>query len=148
MYIKTEPIPMVYKKRNLIIGIESPNDELFLRHFIQKALDGANHDDYIEEEISFGENLLKLIIDSSTEGDGISKELLFGDRVKILRKRNNMNQKELSIASGITQATISRIESGQVNELRSANLSRLAKALGVSIDCLLGDIETLIGDMK
>src|SRR5207245_6013794 len=41
-------------------------------------------------------------------------------------------------ASGITQATISRIESGQVEELKSESLKSLATALGVTVDYLVG----------
>jgi len=45
-----------------------------------------------------------------------------GERVIILREKRGMNQKQVSDASGITQATISRIESGQVKQLKSEAL--------------------------
>lgn len=48
-----------------------------------------------------------------------------------------MNQKQLADASQITQATISRIESGQVRQLKSEALKRLATALGVTVDYLI-----------
>jgi transcriptional regulator with XRE-family HTH domain len=64
-------------------------------------------------------------------------------KVKKKREEKGMNQKELANASGITQATISRIESGQVRELKSGALKRLASALGVTVDFLVGKTERL-----
>jgi len=61
-----------------------------------------------------------------------------GEKLKELRKKKAMNQKELAKASGITQGTISRIEKGQVLQLKSDALKRLAGALGVTMD-YLGD---------
>ena len=66
-----------------------------------------------------------------------------GKRVKWLREKLRMNQKQLAEASSITQATISRIESGQVKELRSEALKRLAEALRVTVDYLVGRTHTL-----
>lgn len=60
-----------------------------------------------------------------------------GDRIKFFRERKNLNQKELAEVTGLTQATISRVEAGQVNQLRSDALRNLAIALDVSIDSLL-----------
>lgn len=64
-----------------------------------------------------------------------------GKKVKQLRIKKGMNQKELAEASEITQATISRIESEQVKELKSEALKRLAMALGTSMDFLGGKID-------
>jgi len=61
-----------------------------------------------------------------------------GDRVKDLRVKKEMNQKKLSESSGITQATISRIENGKVKQLKSEALKRLSEALGTTIDYLMG----------
>lgn len=63
-----------------------------------------------------------------------------GDLLKIQRKKLDMNQRQLAKASGITPATISRLESGQVKELKSEALKRLADALNVTVDYLLGRI--------
>lgn len=62
-----------------------------------------------------------------------------GEKVKELREKKGMNQKELSKAADITQATISRIEKGKVNQLKSEALKRLANALGSTIDYLVDD---------
>ena len=66
-----------------------------------------------------------------------------GQRVKALKTKLGMNQKELADKSGITQATISRIESEKVQQLKSDALSRLAEALGVTVDYLVGRTNAL-----
>ncbi len=64
-----------------------------------------------------------------------------GRTLKALRQKQSLNQKALSSLSGVSQATISRIETGRVRQLRSAALKNLADALGVSVDFLMGDPE-------
>jgi len=64
--------------------------------------------------------------------------MTLGERVKSLREREGMNQKELADASTISQATISRIESGQIEELKSDALIKLAEVLKVTVDYLIG----------
>lgn len=64
-----------------------------------------------------------------------------GKTLKALRQKQNLNQKALSALSGVSQATISRIETGRVRQLRSSALKNLADALGVSVDFLMGDNE-------
>ena len=66
-----------------------------------------------------------------------------GEKVKELREKKGMNQKQLSEASLITQATISRIESGKVNQLKSDALKRLADALGSTVDYLVDRTDQL-----
>lgn len=66
-----------------------------------------------------------------------------GKRVEQLMIKKNMNQKKLADASEITQATISRILSGQVKELKPETLKRLAKALGTTVDYLVGKTERM-----
>lgn len=68
------------------------------------------------------------------------------EKVKDLREKKGMNQKQLAEASNITQATISRIESGWVKELKSEALKRLAEALGVTVDYLVDKTEKLTPD--
>lgn len=63
-----------------------------------------------------------------------------GKRILRLRLNKDMKQKELADTVGITEATLSRYE----NELRSPKgeiVLKLAKALGVSSDYLLGSEE-------
>jgi len=66
------------------------------------------------------------------------KGFTLGELIKIRRKKLDMNQRQLAKASGITPATISRLESGQVRELKSEALKRLADALNVTVDYLVG----------
>jgi transcriptional regulator with XRE-family HTH domain len=69
--------------------------------------------------------------------------MTLGEKVRQTREKLGMNQKQLAEASGITQATISRIESGQVKELKSEALKRLAKALGITVDYLVDKTDRL-----
>ena len=61
-----------------------------------------------------------------------------GVRVSMYRKVKQMSQKQLALASGLTQATISRLESGEIEQLKSDALQRIARALGKSVDTLMG----------
>ena len=71
------------------------------------------------------------------------KTFTIGELLKIQRKKLDMNQRQLAKASGITPATISRLESGQVKELKSEALKRLAEALNITVDYLVGRTTTL-----
>jgi len=64
-----------------------------------------------------------------------------GKTLKALRQKQALNQKALSALSGVSQATISRIETGRVKQLRSSALKNLADALGVSVDFLMSDTD-------
>ena len=67
--------------------------------------------------------------------------MALGKTLKALRQKQSLNQKALSALSGVSQATISRIETGRVKQLRSSALKNLADALGASVDFLMGDNE-------
>ncbi len=58
----------------------------------------------------------------------------FSERLARLMKSRNINQKTLSTLASIAQGTISKYRNGQ--EPKSAELYRMAKALGVSMDYL------------
>ena len=62
-----------------------------------------------------------------------------GWNLKELRQKKSLNQKDLSDRSGVSQATISRIETGRVRQPGSSALKNLADALGVSADSLMDD---------
>jgi transcriptional regulator with XRE-family HTH domain len=70
-------------------------------------------------------------------GPGGRRAMSLTEKVRCEREKLGMNQKQLAAASKITQATISRIESGQVKELKSEALKRLAAALRVTVDYLV-----------
>lgn len=56
-----------------------------------------------------------------------------------LRKRKGWNQLELARAAGIPQPTICRLESGAIEQPKLATITKIAKALKVSIDYLVSD---------
>jgi transcriptional regulator with XRE-family HTH domain len=49
-----------------------------------------------------------------------------------------MTQEQLAKASGVKQSHISRLETGDIKDVKGSTLARLARALGVSADYLLG----------
>lgn len=67
-----------------------------------------------------------------TDKDGI-----FIERLTERMRQKNMNGSQLSSASGLTEATISRYING-IRQPSAANLVNLSSALGVSSDYLLG----------
>jgi transcriptional regulator with XRE-family HTH domain len=61
-----------------------------------------------------------------------------GDRIKKRRQELRLSQQELSNLTGVRRATISDIESGKQPGMSVDTARRLARALGVSIDYLVG----------
>ncbi len=62
---------------------------------------------------------------------------IFSDRLSLLLEKNNMTQRELAEAIGVTTATLSRYVSG--NRLPSGNtVANIATALHTTSDYLLG----------
>lgn len=66
-----------------------------------------------------------------------------GDRLKTVRKRRGLSQRELSRASGVSLSLISKLEQGQVTGTRAETAHLLARALRVPTTRLLsGDAPT------
>lgn len=63
----------------------------------------------------------------------------FGAQVRALRKARGMSQVELGKRTLTSQATISRVETGDYDVVGWRLPDRLAAALGCSIDELLGE---------
>lgn len=57
-----------------------------------------------------------------------------GYRIKEIRESLNMTQAELSIKSGVSRVTISGLENGSMRATSTKTLTKLANALGVTID--------------
>lgn len=57
-----------------------------------------------------------------------------------VRKNRNMTQEELAAASGINRVTIAKYETGR-QEPTVANALKLATALGVTVDELIGAVD-------
>lgn len=69
----------------------------------------------------------------------LSNSPAVGRRIRFLREKKGMSQKELVVASGIPQWKLSRIEKG-TRPLRPAALAAIAVALDVTVDVLLKDL--------
>lgn len=63
---------------------------------------------------------------------------LVGENVKRLRTRRGLNQAELSMLSGLSRFTISKIEARDI-EAHSSTLRKLASGLGVSVEDLFDE---------
>ena len=61
-----------------------------------------------------------------------------GERVLVLRRRMDLSQHGLADKAGVDVMTISRLERGDKKRLEVEPLARLAHALGVTTDYLLG----------
>lgn len=57
-------------------------------------------------------------------------------KIKEIREKKRMSQAELAEASGVSRATIIRIESAEDVVINTKTLEKLASALGVSIRTL------------
>jgi transcriptional regulator with XRE-family HTH domain len=64
-----------------------------------------------------------------------------GERVLILRRRVKMSQTDLAKASDLDKNTIARLEQGRVRDLSGETIVRVARALQVSTDVLLGVVD-------
>jgi transcriptional regulator with XRE-family HTH domain len=71
-------------------------------------------------------------------GTGYVDMQVVGERVLLLRRRGGLSQHALAAKAGVDVMTISRLESGTKKRLEVEPLARLARALGVSADHLLG----------
>ena len=65
-------------------------------------------------------------------------------RLRAVRERAMLTQAELSERSGVTEATISRIESGH-QDARISTARKLAEALSVEPSILMGEGEPVKG---
>lgn len=61
-----------------------------------------------------------------------------GDRVRKARIRMDLTQRELAVQLEWGEAHVSRLELGGVRDPKGSTIVRLARALGVSTDYLLG----------
>jgi transcriptional regulator with XRE-family HTH domain len=62
---------------------------------------------------------------------------MLGDRVRKRRDELDLTQEQLAAATGLKQFHISRIESGDIKDVKGETLRRLARALRVTSDFLL-----------
>lgn len=57
--------------------------------------------------------------------------------LKTIRQEMHLTQEELADMSGVGRVTISRLETGELKETTAGTLSKLARALNVTIDKLV-----------
>ncbi len=67
------------------------------------------------------------------------------NRLRRIRRSKDLTQQELAKQAGISYVTISRVESGDSKKVYVETVMRLAKALDVSADELLGMDEFELG---
>ena len=67
---------------------------------------------------------------------------MLGERVRQRRDELDLTQEQLAGTTGLKQFHISRIESGDIKDVKSETLRRLARALRVTSDFLLELEET------
>ena len=68
-------------------------------------------------------------------------EQIFGERLRMLRKRKGMTQGDLARALGVSVQTVVRYEGLRLEEIRPARVEALARALGVDPMELTGEGE-------
>lgn len=65
-----------------------------------------------------------------------------GERIRFYRKERGLTQTELADHADVSVFTLRQYESGARLAPRIEQLTKLANALGISVDCLLSDIDT------
>ena len=64
--------------------------------------------------------------------------MTFGERVLLMRRRRGLTQQELATQAGLNKNTIARIEQGSIKDLGGQSVAKIAQALQVRTDFLLG----------
>ena len=64
----------------------------------------------------------------------------FGRRLKRLRERAGLSVPQLSARSGVPRTSLYGVESGEREGLSTESSARIARALGITVDRLIGDV--------
>jgi transcriptional regulator with XRE-family HTH domain len=64
--------------------------------------------------------------------------MTMGEKILVIRRRREMTQRELAKMAGLSTNTISRLEQGDLKDLGGQAIAKVARALEVSADFLLG----------
>jgi transcriptional regulator with XRE-family HTH domain len=73
----------------------------------------------------------------------MERHQILGERLHTLRRRKGWTLRELERQSRVSYVSISKVESGNSPQVSAETVARLADALEVSVDYLLGRTETL-----
>jgi transcriptional regulator with XRE-family HTH domain len=63
---------------------------------------------------------------------------MLGKRIERARQAKGLIQEQLAALAGVKQSHISRLENEDIKDIKGSTLRRLARALGVTTDELLG----------
>ena len=110
--------------KDFLIGLDNKMRAKMIRLFCKKGADMTTLDEFLEEQLQNPE--------FKEEYDALEPEFVVMQALIDARKDNGMTQKELSAATGISQADISRLEHGNGNPSLKT-LQRIAKALQMSL---------------
>jgi transcriptional regulator with XRE-family HTH domain len=69
-------------------------------------------------------------------------DVSMGERLKRLRELRGFSQSELARRAGVTHPVISDLERGVRQDMTVSTAKKLAAALGVSLEMLVGDVES------
>lgn len=69
---------------------------------------------------------------------GLDDRMTIAHRLKEIRTDNDLTQKEMGVIMGVSEATISRYESGEVGNIPLARIRALAKHFGLNAAWILG----------
>jgi transcriptional regulator with XRE-family HTH domain len=69
------------------------------------------------------------------------RDTMLGIRIKQSRERLGWSQNELARRAGVPQPLLSQLEAGQRHSMTTENAKRVARALGVGVDYLIGTWE-------
>lgn len=61
-----------------------------------------------------------------------------GERIKVIRNARFISQDDLAQRVGVSKSTVSRWESGSIENIGGSTLRKVAEALGTSLNVLLG----------
>lgn len=72
----------------------------------------------------------------------MKKDLHIGENIQRLRLEKGMTQEDLAIKSGVSYTTLIKIERGSVQNPTVLTIKKIANALEVTVDIILGNINT------
>ena len=73
----------------------------------------------------------------------MNKISIIGENIKRIREHKRMTAMDVAQSAGVSNSTISQIEKGRRQTLQSDTLNKIATALGVTTNDLLGDTDTI-----
>jgi transcriptional regulator with XRE-family HTH domain len=67
--------------------------------------------------------------------------MTLGQRMKALREKRGLGLRELARMAGVHHPTLSQLERGVIADVTTGTAKKIARALGVSVDYLIGMYE-------